>query len=85
MGWMNLENNQKENNMKNKAIYVIIIWVLCVIFNWCALWGDWKGNFPENVGRENSGIIAAFSMLGPITTVATPFMTNFYQYGFRLK
>jgi len=70
-----------------KKILIIIIWLACSGFNWGAYLGDitGKSSYLYSNPRRYYGITAGLAVLGPFTTVLSPFLTNFYYYGFKWK
>ena len=65
--------------------YWIIIWIVCGIFNWGVVLGDFSGHFPDSNPRDYYGMAAFIAVTGPFGTIVSAFMSNFYQHGLRWK
>lgn len=74
---------------------LIAAYILCFLFNFGCLNAHLKGfgrdldrrypsSEPTNM-RHMSAVAGGFSMAGPIVLLATPFITDFYEYGFDFK
>jgi len=73
-------------NQKNKAIIILLIWIVYGIFNWnVTIAACSNSDIAKIIGRtprDYYSFALFVAILGPIGTIATPFATNLYEHSF---
>jgi hypothetical protein len=62
---------------------LVIIWLVCGMFNWAALLGYFTAKYPP--ARSNYGIAFSGVVFGPLAILPVLIHTNLAEKGFRLK
>lgn len=64
-----------------KRVGVAVVWITCGVLNWGVTLGDFSADFPEWPHRSHYGIAAGMALMGPLGTVVTTLLSNFWQHG----
>lgn len=56
-------------------------WIMCGALNWGITLGYFCGEFPTHLHRRHYGIAGFMALMGPLGTVVTTLLSNFWQHG----
>lgn len=68
--------------MKLKACGLVAAYLVVSFFNFGAINGHWRGEFPGSHTRVDAGMCMGYAIIPVIGTAVAIFGTGFFEYGF---
>ena len=70
--------------MRTGGLIAIAIWVALYLFTVGTTFAYWQGEFPSNSHRGHAAFAWGWSLATPVATLLLPFVSAFWQHGWRL-